>query len=125
MRVVGCLMGLGMAAGTAVHAQETLAIEQADYAEAVACAGKFRWVLDASSGGQPALNEYSLEERVKGGEAWATRAEALTAAADPAPDVAKDIQSVADDTIGHFFDDPDAVEAELLGCAIGMGMRTE
>lgn len=125
MRVLVSLMVLGMAAGTAVNAQEPLAIERADYAGAVACAGKFRWVLDASSGGQPALNEYSLDERVKGGEVWAARAEALAAAADPAPEAAKDIQSVADDTIGAFFDDPDAVEAELLACAIGMGMRTE
>lgn len=125
MRALTSLMVLGVAAGAAVHAQEPLAIEQADYADAVACSGKFRWVLDASSGGQPALNEYSLEERVKGGEAWTTRAEALAAAADPVPDVARDIQFVADDTIGAFFDDPDAVEAELLACAIGMGMRTE
>lgn len=112
-----------VACGVAAQAQEPVAIDDAGYEEAVACAGKFRWVLDASSGGQPALNEYSLEERVKGGEVWKGRAETLAADIDPAPDVASEIQSVADETIGYFFDDPDAVEAELLECAIGMGMR--
>lgn len=115
-----------IACGTALAASaQAPADAGAAYAEAVACAGKFRWVLDASSGGQPALNEYSLEERVKGVEVYTQKAEAAGAAVEPTPDVARDIQAVADDTIGAFFDDPDTVESELLACAIAIGMREE
>lgn len=115
---------IGCAVATTGWAQETAGAGAA-YNEAIACAGKFRWVLDASSGGQPALNEYSLDERVKGIEVFTEKAEAIAAEMDPTPHVARDVQSVADDTIGAFFDDPDTVEAELLACAISIGMRED
>lgn len=121
----GSIPCVGLTVFSGAFAQVAVSLSDADYERAVSCAGKFRWVLDASSGGQPALNEYTLDERVKGGEVWTTRAEELADGLDPSTVVAADIQSVADETIGAFFDDPDTVEAELLQCAIGMGMREE
>lgn len=118
------MVSLGAALGVGAHAQDSDDGTFA-YDEAVVCAGKFRWVLEASSGGQPVLNEYSLDERVSGGEVWATRAIELAAELSSAPDVIAEIQAVSDDTVGAFFDDPDVVEAELMACAIGIGMREE
>lgn len=122
MRCLVVSLALTLAGAPAALAQENKGDGPAvgSYEDEVACAGRFRWVLDASSGGQPALNEYSLEERVGGVEAYLERAEAV-ASADA--DVEGDVQTVADEVMGAAFDDPDTVEAELMACAIVIGMR--
>ncbi len=117
--VVGCLVALSGAVAFAQEADDA----QVAYDEASRCAGQFMWLLNASSGGQPPINEYSLDERVAGLSKLEALAKERAVKLDPVPDVANDILDVSDETIGVFFDDPDAVEDELYACAVGVGLR--
>ncbi len=87
------------------------------YEAALDCAGRFKWLLDASAGGQPPLNGYTLDQRVKA----ATRLEARVRELAPAAGVSSGavagaILDIADATTELFFSDPDKVEGMLTTC---------
>jgi hypothetical protein len=111
-------------AGGAGLADAQGADAKAAYDETLGCAGRFKWLLDASSGGQPPVQTYSLPERVKAVTTLEARAKELAgpAGADAAS-VPKAMLAIADETIGAFFDDPEAVEAKLAACAPLAGIR--
>lgn len=87
------------------------------YDVALDCAGRFKWLLDASAGGQPPLNGYTLDQRVKAATALEAKVRELAPAAGVSGGaVAGAILDVADETTELFFSEPDKVEGMLAAC---------
>lgn len=90
---------------------------KAEYQAALDCAGRFKWLLDASSGGQPPINGYTLDERVKAVTALEVKVrERAPAAGVEAGAVAGAILDVSDATTELFYSEPEKVEGLLAAC---------
>jgi len=97
---------------------------KAAYDAAIDCAGRYKWLLDASSGGQPPINGYTLDERVKAVTTLEGKVRELAAPAGVSgSSIAGAILDVSDETSDLFLDDPAAVEAKLAACGTMAGIR--
>lgn len=90
---------------------------KAGYDAALECAGRFKWLLDASSGGQPPVNGYTLDQRVKAATTLEAKVRELAPAAGVSDgSVAGAILDVSDDTTELFYSEPEKVEGSLTAC---------